>query len=137
MSSPKPALDNEANCPIDGQNGTDLSEEETPPIETGDNEEEITVRKMLIKRHGSPSITVNRNGSRYIPPIEIVRSEAGRAEILRQRSQGEHAQQQDKSQEQKPAIDPENQGETNKVAPHPVPTGSAKSRNRENNTMTI
>jgi len=45
--------------------------------------------------------------------------------------------QQAPAQEQKPVIGPENQGETNKVAPQRVATGSAKTRNKENNTMTI
>lgn len=88
MSSAKPVLVKEADCQIDDLNATPMTESESERSDQlTDNEEEMAVKKMLIRRHASPSITINRNGSRYIAPIDIVRSEAGRAEILRQRSQ--------------------------------------------------
>jgi hypothetical protein len=34
----------------------------------------------------APNVIINRNGSRYVSPIDIVRSAAGRREILRQRT---------------------------------------------------
>ncbi len=37
-------------------------------------------------RTDSPVTVINRNGSRYTAPIDILRSESGRAEIMRQRS---------------------------------------------------
>lgn len=63
-------------------------EEQDPELElaTGDpedDEEDISVRRIIVRRT-SPPITINRSGSRYIAPIDIVRSKAGRAEIQRQ-----------------------------------------------------
>lgn len=38
------------------------------------------------ERTASPTTVINPNGSRYTAPIDILRSEAGRAEIMRHRS---------------------------------------------------
>lgn len=47
-------------------------------------EEDDSMRKLYSRRLGSPPILINRNGSRFISPIDIVRSKAGREEIQRQ-----------------------------------------------------
>jgi len=66
-----------------------------------DDEEDISVRRIIVRRT-SPPITVNRNGSRYIAPIDIVRSKPGRAEIQRQ--------QRPPANEEKPSRDDSSKG---------------------------
>jgi hypothetical protein len=75
--SAKPVLAKETeDCPTD--------ELEQFDNDTLDENEKETVMKLKFRRPASPSILINRNGSRYISPLDIVRSKAGRAEILRQ-----------------------------------------------------
>jgi len=62
-----------------------------------DGQEDLSVKKMFIRR-SSPQVIINRNGSRHIAPIDIVRSKVGRAEIQRQQS--------NTAKEEKPAHDP-------------------------------
>src|SRR4051812_2164303 len=81
MSSTKEATTQEEDRPIDDR--TIECE-----LESRDLDDKEKTMKHILRRNASPSIVINRNGSRFIAPIEIVRSEAGRAEIQRQRSQG-------------------------------------------------
>lgn len=52
--------------------------------ELNETEEGTSMKKLYSRRLGSAPITINRNGSRFISPLDIVRSKAGRAEIQRQ-----------------------------------------------------
>lgn len=74
----------ESICHTDKESASDVSECESECSQPHSDEEKRNSMKKALR--GSPAITINQNGSRYIAPIDIVRSEVGRAEILRQRS---------------------------------------------------
>jgi hypothetical protein len=83
----KPQLSKETDCETSDRNSAAVSrsspaQDERPAIVL---DEEDFVKKMYLRRLASPRIIINKNGSRFISPLEIVRSDAGRAEIARQR----------------------------------------------------
>lgn len=90
MGGAKAVLMREANYDIEDQIDATVSGEEPQVSPSASSEEEIAVKRMLLKKQRtSPYTVINRNGSRYTPPIDIVRSKLGRAEILKQTSQNE------------------------------------------------
>ena len=88
-SGAQPALDE--TIEDEGDVGTNLADELTAQsvysaaLDSPEEEFAPMSKRVNTNRKASPVIVINKNGSRYIAPIDIVRSAAGRAEILRQR----------------------------------------------------
>jgi hypothetical protein len=103
----KPVLAKETeDCPTD--------ELEQFDNDTLDENEKETVMKLKFRRPASPSILINRNGSRYISPLDIVRSKAGRAEILRQSQSQTQSGDSQRNGASKPAHDDGDKGSIGK-----------------------
>ena len=90
MGSAKAVLMREADCDTGVENDTAVSSDVSEVSRSASHEEELAVKRTLLKKQRtSPYILINRNGSRFIMPIDIVRSKLGREEILKQTSQNE------------------------------------------------
>jgi hypothetical protein len=87
MANSSAALKRQANSDIIDQNDATMVDCESEHSQSAEIEEETIVKRFVKRNAASPSIVINRNGSRYIAPIDIVRSKVGRAEILKQTSQ--------------------------------------------------